>query len=160
MKKTKLLLVSYAALFAAISIYFGTAWSTVIFQFPVLPELLVRNYYQHFVPQGSTATTFLSILVPLMSAVCLVMLKEEWDTRFRWVPIVVFGAIIAAACVHYFFVLPINREMAARINDQTELTSVIGKWVQYTWYRVVLWSVEWLAMMYYFGARAYQSMFK
>src|SRR6476469_3196096 len=90
--KNKLLLLSYAVLFAGVSIYFGTGWSTVIFQFPTLPQLNVSNYYLHFVPQVAAATTFFTILVPLMCLICLVMLKAEWHTRFRCVPIVVLLA--------------------------------------------------------------------
>src|SRR6267143_3401770 len=92
--KTKLLLLSYAILFAGVSIYFGTGWSTVIFQFPTLPQLNVSNYYLHFVPQVAAATTFFTILVPLMCLICLIMIKAEWHTRFRWVPIVVLLAIL------------------------------------------------------------------
>lgn len=156
--KRKLLLFSYAVLFAGVSIYFGTGWSTVIFQFPTLPELNVSNYYLHFVPQVAAATTFFTILVPLMCIICLVMLKAEWRTRFRWVPIVVLVAIVAASSVTYFLIFPINKEMAARISDAQQLKTAIDKWVQYTWYRVVLWTIEWLTLMYYFAARAYQTL--
>lgn len=156
--KRKLLLFSYAVLFAGVSIYFGTGWSTVIFQFPTLPELNVSNYYLHFVPQVAAATTFFTILVPLMCIICLVMLRAEWRTRFRWVPIVVLVAIIAASSVTYFLIFPINKEMAARISDAQQLKTAIDKWVQYTWYRVVLWTIEWLTLMYYFAARAYQTL--
>jgi len=156
--KTKLLLFSYVILFAGVSIYFGTGWSTVIFQFPTLPELNVGNYYLHFVPQVAAATGFFTVLVPLMCLICLVMLKKEWHSRVRWVPIVVLLCIIAASAITYFLIFPINREMAARITDPQQLTVAIGKWVQYTWYRVALWSIEWAALMYYFASRAYQSM--
>ncbi|HKP46417.1 MAG TPA: hypothetical protein VJT50_07445 [Pyrinomonadaceae bacterium] len=156
--KNKLLLLSYAVLFAGVSIYFGTGWSTVIFQFPMLPQLNVGNYYLHFVPQVAAATTFFTILVPLMCLICLVMIKAEWSTKFRWVPIVVLLAIIAASSVTYFLIFPINREMAAHISDPQQLTNAVDKWVHYTCYRVVLWSLEWIVLMYYFAARAYQSL--
>jgi hypothetical protein len=158
MMKNKLLLLSYAVLFAGVSIYFGTGWSTVIFQFPTLPQLNVSNYYLHFVPQVAAATTFFTILVPLMCLICLVMIKAEWHTRFRWVPIVVLLAILAASSVTYFLIFPINREMAAHISDPQLLSVAISKWVQYTWYRVGLWSLEWVTVMYYFAARAYQTL--
>ena len=155
--KTKLLLLSYAILFAGVSIYFGTGWSTVIFQFPTLPELNVNNYYLHFVPQVAAATGFFTVLVPLMCLICLVMIKMEWRTGFRWVPILVFLCIIAASGITYFLIFPINHEMAGRITDPQQLAVAISKWVQYTWYRVALWSIEWATLMYYFAARAYQT---
>jgi hypothetical protein len=110
------------------------------------------------VPQVAAATTFFTILVPLMCLICLVMIKAEWHTRFRWVPIVVLLAILAASSVTYFLIFPINREMAAHISDPAPLSIAIGKWVQYTWYRVGLWSLEWVTLMYYFAARAYQNL--
>jgi hypothetical protein len=155
--KTKLLLLSYAILFAGVSIYFGTGWSTVIFQFPTLPELNVNNYYLHFVPQVAAATGFFTVLVPLMCLICLVMIKMEWRTGFRWVPMVVFLCIIAASGITYFLIFPINHEMAGRITDPQQLEVAMSKWVQYTWYRVALWSIEWATLMYYFAARAYQT---
>jgi len=156
--KTKLLLLSYAILFAGVSIYFGTGWSTVIFQFPTLPQLNVSNYYLHFVPQVAAATGFFTVLVPLMCLICLVMIKMEWRSGFRWVPIVVLLCVVAASGITYFLIFPINREMAARITDPQQLTVAIGRWVQYTWYRVALWSIEWVTLMYYFAARAYQTL--
>ncbi|HEX8180000.1 MAG TPA: hypothetical protein VF525_10695 [Pyrinomonadaceae bacterium] len=156
--KKKLLLLSYAVLFAGVSIYFGTGWSTVIFQYPALTQLNVGNYYLHFVPQVAAATTFFTVLVPLMCLVCLVMLKAEWHTRYRFVPIVVLLAILAASAITYFLIFPINREMAAHITDPQQLSAAIGQWVRYTWYRVVLWSIEWLTLMYYFAARAREAL--
>jgi hypothetical protein len=156
--KNKLLLLSYAVLFAGVSIYFGTGWSTVIFQFPTLPDLNVGNYYLHFVPQVAAATWFFTILVPLMCLICLIMIKAEWRTRYRWVPILVLLCIVAASSITYILIFPVNREMAAHITDPQQLTVAIDKWVNYTWYRVVLWSTEWVTMTYYFAARAYQSM--
>jgi hypothetical protein len=156
--KTKLLLLSYAILFGGVSIYFGTGWSTVIFQFPTLPELYVGNYYLHFVPQVAAATGFFTVLVPLMCLLCLVMIKAEWHTGFRWVPIVVLLCIVAASGITYLLIFPINREMATRITDPQQLTVAIGKWVQYTRYRVALWSMEWVTLMYYFAARALRSL--
>jgi hypothetical protein len=154
----KLLLVSYAVLFAGVSIYFGTGWSTVIFQFPMLPELNVSNYYLHFVPQVANATSFFTVLVPVMCLICLVMLKAEWHTRWRWIPVVVLLAILAASGITYFLIFPINREMAAHITDPQQLAVAINKWVRYTWLRVALWTLEWLVMMCYFAQRAYQAM--
>ena len=156
--RRKLLLVSYAVLFAGVSIYFGTGWSTVIFQFPTLPELNVGNYYLHFVPQVANATRFFTVLVPVMCIICLVMLKAEWHTRWRWIPIVVLVAIIGASSITYFLIFPINRAMAAHITDPQQLAEAISKWVRYTWLRVALWTLEWLSMMCYFAGRAYEAM--
>ena len=86
------------------------------------------------------------------------MLKAEWRTRYRWIPLVVLIAVITASSVTYFLIFPINHEMAAHISDPQQLSTAITKWVHYTWYRVILWSIEWVAMMYYFAARTLEAM--
>lgn len=156
--KRKLLLLDYAILFFGASYYLGIGWSTAITQFPIISQLNVSNYYLHFVPQVAASTNFLYVLVPVMFVVCLVMLVAEWRTRWRWVPIVILLALLTSSAITYFLIFPINRAMSAGITDPNQLAAALHGWVRYTWYRIPLWSVEWLCMMYYFAARAYQAM--
>jgi hypothetical protein len=156
--KKKLLLLDYSLLFFGASYYLGIGWSTAITQFPVMPKLTVENYYLHFVPQVAASTSFLYVLVPLMFIACGVMLIAEWKTRFRWVPIVMMLALITSSCITYFLIFPVNRELSAGVTDPARFSELIQSWVRYTWYRIPLWTTEWLCMMYYFGARAYEAM--
>jgi hypothetical protein len=151
--KQKLLLLNHSILFLGVSIYFGTGWSTFLFDFPVVPKLNVGNYYLHFVPQVAAATKFFTVLVPVMIATGIVMAVAEWRTRLRWVPIVVVLAIASASFVTMHFVFPLNKLMAKPITDPQELAEVMGKWLSFTRIRISLWSLEWLSLMYYFAAR-------
>jgi hypothetical protein len=156
--KRKLLLLDYSLIFFGASYYLGIGWSTAITQFPVMPLLNVENYYLHFVPQVAASTAFLYVLVPLMFIATAVMLLAEWRTRFRWVPMVVLAALITSSAITYFLIFPVNRALSAGVTNAAQLSELINAWVRYTWYRIPLWSLEWLCMMYYFAARAYQSM--
>jgi hypothetical protein len=156
--KKKLLLLVYSLIFFGASYYLGIGWSTAITQFPVMPMLTVENYYLHFVPQVAASTKFLYVLVPLMFIATAIMLIAEWRTRLRWVPIVIMLALIVSSSITYFLIFPVNRALSAGVTDPVQFSELINAWVRYTWYRVPLWTIEWLCMMFYFAARAYQAM--
>ena len=152
--KRKLYLLNNSLLFMAVSIYFGTGWSTAIFQFPVMPQMTVNNYYLHFIPQIDAATNFFRFLVTLMGVTGLVMIVGEWKTRFRWVPILVMLAVAGATCLTVFVVFPVNDILRKGITDQAQLVEVIDRWKNLTRVRVGIWSFEWALMMFYFAASA------
>lgn len=155
--RQKLYLVSNALLFMGVSIYFGTGWSTAIFQFPVMPSMTPDNYRLHFLPQIDAATNFFTFLVSLMVVTCLIMIVHEWKTGWRWLPIALLLAIVGATCLTYFVIFPVNAVLRAGIVDQAQLDEVIGRWKSLTKIRVAIWSFEWLLMMVWFGARAYRA---
>jgi len=155
--KRKLYVLSNALLFMAVSIYFGTGWSTAIFQFPVMPLMTVENYSLHFIPQIDAATSFFTFLVTLMAITCVVMIVGEWRTRFRWIPILLLLAVIGATSLTQFLVFPVNDVLRNGITSQAQLMEVIVRWKTLTWVRVAIWSFEWALMMFYFAAIAYRS---
>jgi TRAP-type uncharacterized transport system fused permease subunit len=146
-----------ALLFMGVSIYFGTGWSTAIFQFPVMASMTPENYRLHFIPQIAAATTFFTFLVSLMVTTCLVMIVGEWKTRRRWLPITLLLLIIGATCLTYFVIFPVNAVLRAGITDQAQLDQVIARWKFLTEIRVTIWSLEWLLMILWFGRKAYQA---
>jgi hypothetical protein len=153
--KKKLFLLCGALLFAGVSIYFGTGWSTAIFQFPVLPKLTVADYYLHFIPQVDAATSFFKFLVTMMITTGLILAWAEWRTRYRWVPILVLLAVVAATLLTTLVVFPVNDILRQGIHDQAQLVQVMDRWKHLTEVRVVIWSFEWVVMMFYFGSKAY-----
>lgn len=152
--KRVLYVINNSLLFMAVSIYFGTGWSTAIFQFPVMPMLTVQNYYLHFIPQIDAATNFFTFLVTLMGITGVVMTIGEWRTRFRWIPILVLLAVVGATSLTWFVVFPVNDVLRNGVSSQAELMEVVGRWKQLTLIRVAIWSFEWLLMMWYFAAIA------
>ena len=152
--KQQLLVLNHSALFLGTSIYLGTGWSTAIFQFPVMPLLTPENYRLHFIPQIDAATTFFTILVTVMVLTAAIMIWSEWKTGFRWLPIAVLATVVAATCLTVFVIFPVNDALRAGVTEQTMLDDLLARWQTLTWVRVGLWSFEWLAMMFYFAAKA------
>jgi hypothetical protein len=147
---TRLLGVNHAILFLCVSMYLGTGWSMVLFSFPVAPQLTVDTYYLQFVPQVAAATTFFTYMTSLMIAVNLVMIWSEWKTPMRWVPILVMLLVIAATVLTVWKIFPLNKEMSDRITDASRLQAVLQEWMMLNKVRVGLWTLQWLALMWYF----------
>ena len=137
----------------ATSIYMGTGWSLVFFSFPIAPSLTVDTYYQQFVPQVQAATKFLTWLTILMTAAAIVMLVDEWGTRFMWFPVVVLVGLIAATGLTEVRLFPLNKLMASHIRDESVLHSTLQRWMRLNRVRVALWTVEWLAAASYFAVK-------
>jgi hypothetical protein len=152
--RQKLYLLNNALLFMGASIYFGTGWSTAIFQFPVMPLMTPDNYRLHFIPQIDAATHFFTFLVSLMVTTGVIMIIGEWKTRGRWLPIAVVLLVVGATSLTWFVIFPVNAILRAGIADQAQLDQVIARWKFLTEIRVAIWSSEWLLMMLWFGTRA------
>jgi hypothetical protein len=155
--KKKLLELNNAFLFLCTSMYLGTGWSLVLFSFPVVPQLTIENYYLQFVPQVTAATKFFTYMTMLMIAACIVMIFAQWRTRYRWVPIVVLLGVIAATGLTMLYIIPLNKAMSQGITDPVKLKDILSQWTFMNKIRVGLWTVQWLAMMYYFAHKAYRA---
>ncbi len=152
--KQGLLVASHSVLFLCTSMYLGTGWSLVLFSFPVAPHLTVGNYYYVFVPQVQAATEFFTSMTKLMIVLCIIMLIAEWKTSLRWVPIVVLLAVLAATGLTIMYIFPYNDVMSKGITDPAELQTVLAHWMSLNKIRVALWTVQWVAMMFYFARKA------
>jgi hypothetical protein len=141
-------------LLTCVSMYFGTGWSLVLFSFPIAPKLTPATYYMQFVPQVEAATRFFTYMTVAMLVSAGLMIYSEWRTGYRWVPIVVLLAVIAATWLTEQWLLPLNAEMSAGITDQARLDAVLSKWMRLNVIRVLLWTVQWLTIISYFGLKA------
>jgi hypothetical protein len=146
--------VNAAFLLACISMYFGTGWSLVLFSFPVAPQLTPANYYLQFVPQVEAATRFFTYMTGAMLASAAIMIWTEWRTGYRWVPIAVLLAVVAATGLTMTLIFPLNREMSAGIATQDRLVAVLDRWMLLNRIRVGIWTVQWLAITTYFVHKA------
>jgi Mn2+/Fe2+ NRAMP family transporter len=135
------------------SIYLGTGWSLVLFSFPSRSSLHVDNYYDQFVPPVERATRFFTWMTGVMIAAAVVLIVADWSSAYVIAPAVVLAGVIAATALTIKFIFPYNKRMEARITDEQELQSVLGKWMRLNWIRVSLWSVQWLAIAAYFALR-------
>lgn len=137
-------------LFLCTSMYLGTGWSLVLFQFPIASQLTTANYYSHFVPQVEAATRFFTFMTMAMLVSGGVMVFSEWGEGYLWVPVVVLAGIVAATLLTMRFILPFNERMKAGITDERELARVLRRWTALNRARVGLWTIQWGAMMVWF----------
>ncbi len=137
-------------LLACTSMYLGTGWSLVLFQFPTARDLTPDNYYSHFVPQVEAATRFFTWMTMVMLVSGSVMTWTEWGQPAGWAPIVVLVGVVAATLLTTQFILPYNRRMKAGITDHDELHDVLRRWMTLNRVRVGLWTVQWIAMVIWF----------
>ncbi|HVQ09059.1 MAG TPA: hypothetical protein VMS43_11565 [Allosphingosinicella sp.] len=151
----RLLLLNHVVLFLCCSIYIGTGVSLVFFQFPLEPRLTPDNYAMIFVEPVTYATQFFTYMTIVMLVTGAVMLFTEWFTGIRWVPIVVLAAVVASTALTILFIFPYNKELNDGISDPERLKYVFSKWADLNRIRVSLWTVSWVAMMYWFYRMAY-----
>jgi hypothetical protein len=61
--------------------------------------------------------------------------------------------VIAATVLTLKFIVPWNKRMEEGIKDNAELQRVLGNWMRLNWVRVLLWTVEWVAITTWFALR-------
>jgi hypothetical protein len=148
--KRILLAVNHGYLFFGTTLYVGVLWALHFFWFPGWRTLTVDNYYDQFIPQTSTATRFFTVVVPLMLLTGAIMIWQEWRTRLRWVPIAAVACLATATFVGTRRIIPVNKILATHITDQTQLTTLLARWMSLNDIRWVLLTLMWLLLMYYF----------
>ncbi len=140
-------------LLLCVSIYLGTGVSLVLFQYPNADKLTPANYYDQFVPQVTAATKFFTVVSTLMLISGALMIAFEpvgWERIF---PVIVEAAVVAATILAVFWELPLNKKMAAHIQDQGVLDGVLSEWMRINWIRFSLWSVQWVGMVLWLGVK-------
>jgi Domain of unknown function (DUF1772) len=148
-----LIIVNDLVLFLCASMYLGTGWSLVLFQFPSRPQMTVESYYNQFVPQVTRATKFFTWMTVVMIATVAVMLIAEWNSWRILAPILVAGGILAATGLTIRWILPLNKQLAAGVSEIGELQALLKRWMALNTVRVGLWTLQWLALAVYFGER-------
>jgi hypothetical protein len=151
--KKNLLVLNHSVLFLCVSMYLGTGWSMVLFSFPSAPHLTPDNYFYAFVPQVAAATAFFTTMTKLMIVLCIIMIIAEWKSGYRWAPIIVLLSVFAATGLTLKYIFPLNAAMTKGIKDTAELQQTLSHWMYLNKIRVSLWSVQWAAMMIYFGRK-------
>jgi MFS superfamily sulfate permease-like transporter len=146
----RLLLLNHVLLLLCCSIYLGTGFSLVFFQFPLEPQLTVDNYQLIFVAPVMAATHFFTYMTILMLICGLIMLATEWLSGLRWVPVLVLVGIVAATALTVWVIIPLNDELAAGVPDPARLKTVFHEWANLNRVRFALWGIQWATMAYWF----------
>lgn len=148
-----LLVANDLLLFLCTSMYLGTGWSLVLFQFPLRSQITVDNYHLPFVAPVILATRFFTWMTAVMILTALVMIVGVGRTALVLAPVIVLLGVAAATLLTVILILPLNARMADGIRDPAELNRVLDRWMRLNVVRVGLWSVQWAAMAAYFGIR-------
>jgi hypothetical protein len=90
-------------------------------------------------------------MTSIMLAAALVLIVAERGSAYVAAPAVLFAGVVAATALTVKVIFPYNRRMAQGISDPAELHAVLGKWIRLNWIRVLLWTVQWLAITVYFA---------
>lgn len=136
------------------SMYLGTGWSLVLFSFPLREQMTPDNYRLPFVEPVRNATRFFTLMTIAMVVAAVLLIIGEAGTAYVWVPIVYLVGVIGATAVTVLLIFPYNRELTAGVTDRDRLQVVLGKWMGLTVVRVVLWTVQWVAVALYFALKA------
>ena len=147
------LILDATLLLLCVSMYLGTGWSLVLFSFPSRSALHVDNYYDQFVPPVQRATRFFTWMTTVMIGAAIVLIVADRSSAYVIAPAIVLAGVVAATALTIKFIFPYNKRMAARITDEQELQSVLGKWMLLNWIRVSLWTVQWFAIAAWFALR-------
>jgi hypothetical protein len=146
----RLLLLNAVLLLLCCSIYLGTGFSLVFFQFPLEPRLTVANYQLIFVAPVTAAIHFFTYMTIVMLICGAIMLATEWLSGLRWVPVVVLLAIVVATALTVWVIVPLNNELAAGVTDPARLKVIFHQWANLNRARFALWVIQWAAMAYWF----------
>jgi hypothetical protein len=138
-------------LFLCTSMYLGTGWSLLLFQFPSATRFRPDNYYDQFVAPVHAATRFFTIMTTLMIASAIAMIVGEPHAGYWVLPAIVLAAVVAATLLTVVFIFPLNKRMDEHIESQSELDDVLRRWMVQNRIRVSLWTVQWFAMAVWFA---------
>lgn len=151
--KNLLLNLNYVLLMFGTTVYMGVLWALRFFWFPGWKSITTDVVQEHFIGPTSRATVFFTIVVPVMFVCNLVMIWQEWRTKFRWASIIAMIGIVGSTIVGKLLIIPINDEIALGKTNQADLTIMLQKWMDLNDIRWILMTIMWLALMYFFLAK-------
>ncbi len=152
--KNILLAVNHGYYFWSTSIYMGMLWSLHFIFYPSWKEFTIESLSGHFLAPIQEATTFFTFIVPVMMLSGLVMIYFEWKTKLRLIALLVYACLLAMLVVGYFLIGPVNEFIVEGLENGTLLLPVLNEklmdWMHYNDMRMVLMTIMWLILLYYF----------
>jgi hypothetical protein len=144
------------ALLLFASMYLGTGWSLVLFQFPGAAETTRRQQFpDRFGRPVRTAVGFFSVWSLLMVVGSTVLTVAEWDQGgYRWGPLVYLVTAVGATAFTVVFILPVNRALYVDLDDDERFRTLLVRWMRLNVVRTFIWTVEWAAIALWFVALA------
>lgn len=151
--KKWLLLINHGYLFFGTTLYVGVLWSLRFFWYESWGQIKLEDVQVHFVGPTSRATTFFTVVVPLMFLANLIMIISERRSWIVWLAIGAALCLGAATYVGQVYIIPVNKVIAAGLATQSELNARLEDWMSYNTIRFWLLTPMWLVMLAYFTAR-------
>lgn len=147
-KKQWLIGINHVLLMFGTTVYMGVLWALRFFWYPSWEVMNTGNVQDHFILPTSAATEFFTIVVPIMFLTSLVMIWQEWKTRFRWHAIIGFLGVMGATLVGQILIIPVNKTIASGV-DQAGLEELLHEWMMLNDIRWIIVTIMWLTLMIY-----------
>lgn len=131
------------------SMYLGTGWSLALFTLPGRHAMKVDNYHDQIVAPIQRATRFFTWMTIVMIGASIALIVVEWGSVYILAPIAVLVAVVGATLLTTLVLFRYNRRLKERITDEAELREVLERWAFWNWFRLALWTSQWVAMAIY-----------
>ena len=155
--KNLLLALNHAYYFWGTSIYIGLLWALHFIFYPGWNAIGPETVAAHFMVPVDAATAFFTIVVPPMLLAGIVLIWAEWRTPQRCVTMLAYGLFWSMMGVGGYLIRPINESIAAAIKNNTldavTLTRQLKDWMFYNDLRMVIMTIMWCLLFYYFYNR-------
>jgi len=128
----------------------------VVLQFPgALESVNAGNFDDRMGGPIRRATVAFTIQSLLMVAGGIVLTVAEWDRGgYRYGPLLYVVATVAATAWTALIIFPVNKRLKETDDDPAAFRRLLAVWMQLSVVRFLLWSVEWLAIGFWFVAVA------
>ncbi|GAA2776510.1 hypothetical protein [Streptomyces showdoensis] len=153
MKEALLLVNALYFLFGA-TMYMGTMWVLRFFLYPTWRSLTPENVGDHFGVPTTLATTFFTVVVPLMFVSGIVLVWSEWGEWYVVLSAVCLAGILVLTYVGQQLIIPINKRIrAGDFDGPAGLTPLLLKWMRLNDIRFVGSTLTWAAIVWYIVAK-------
>lgn len=132
------------------SVYMGLWWALHIIWYPSWQNVRLDNVADHFINPIDHAIKFFTILVSIMVTTNIILIVQEWRTRFRWLAVVVLILLVMVTYTFQTKILPVINEIRVGLPSQEALTVKMNEWMHLNDIRWVYYSVIWTLLMIYF----------
>lgn len=149
MKKI-LFIINHVYLLFGTSLYVGVLWALHFFWYPSWETITLETVHDHFILPTEAATDFFTVVVPLMILTNIILIVQEWKTKYRWSTMFALLSFLVALYIGEFHIFPINDIIYSGVDSLERLRELFKQWMFLNDVRLVITTVMWLTLVYYF----------
>lgn len=135
------------------TMYIGTMWVLKFFWYPAWEIMTIDTVQDYFIIPTDHATSFFTVIVPLMFISGIIMLVTEFRKKLFWVVLIAFLGISASTFVGWIYIIPINETIKAGVADNVQLKELLREWMHLNNIRWITVTIMWAATVYYIFAK-------